>query len=126
MLGALDGEAIDRFVAAVGPESGSTLVSAEIRHLGGALHRPQPHHGALSTFDADFLTFGVGMVMDLASYRAKPASAIEAMEEALGPYDNGREYLNFTERHTDPAKFYTPAAYRRLREVKRPVRPRRT
>jgi FAD/FMN-containing dehydrogenase len=117
MLGALDGEAIDRFVAAVGPESGSTLVSAEIRHLGGALHRPQPHHGALSTFDADFLTFGVGMVMDLASYRASK-NAIEAMEEALGPYDNGREYLNFTERHTDPAKFYTPAAYRRLREVK--------
>ena len=49
----LDGEAIDRFVAAAGPESGSPLVSAEIRHVGGALSRPQPHHGALSTFDAD-------------------------------------------------------------------------
>lgn len=117
MLDALDGEAIDRFVAAVGPGSQSQLVSAEIRHLGGALRRPQPHHGALSTFDADFITFGVGMVMDPASYEAGRA-AIEAMEEALGPYENGREYLNFAERPTDPARFYTPAAYRRLREVK--------
>ena len=45
------------------------------------------------------------------------------MEEALGPYDNGRQYLNFTEEHTDPARFYTPHAYRRLRQVKRRVRP---
>ena len=37
MLGELDAEAIDRFVAAAGPGSGSPLVSAEIRHLGGAL-----------------------------------------------------------------------------------------
>ncbi|HWQ02018.1 MAG TPA: FAD-binding oxidoreductase, partial [Gaiellaceae bacterium] len=41
MLGQLDGEAIDRFVAAAGPQSSSPLVSAEIRHVGGALSRPQ-------------------------------------------------------------------------------------
>jgi FAD binding domain-containing protein/berberine-like enzyme len=122
MLGPLDSAAIDRFVDAVGPESGSPLLSAELRHLGGALHRPQPHHGALSTFDADFLTFGVGMVLDEAMFRANRMQ-IEKLEEALGPYETGREYLNFTERPTDPARFYTPAVYKRLRQVKAAVDP---
>jgi Berberine and berberine like len=48
---------------------------------------------------------------------------IEKLEEALGPYENGREYLNFTERPTDPARFYSPAVYKRLREVKAAVDP---
>jgi hypothetical protein len=122
MLGPLDGEAIDRFVAAVGPESGSPLVSAEIRHVGGALSRPQPHHGALSTFDADYLTFAVGMVLSEEMYRAN-RSQLDRLAEALGPYDNDRSYLNFAERRIDPARFYTPSVYRRLREVKRAFDP---
>ena len=117
MLGRLDGEAIDRFVAAAGPQSSSPLVSAEIRHVGGALSRPQAHHGALSTFDAEFLTFGVGMVMDDAMEQANRAQ-LTKLAEAFAPYENGRQYLNFTESHTDPARFYTPTVYRRLREVK--------
>jgi FAD/FMN-containing dehydrogenase len=122
MLGPLDGEAIERFVAAAGPESGSQLVSAEIRHVGGALSRPQPHHGALSTLDADYLTFAVGMVMNEEMYRAN-RSQLDKVAEALGPYDNGRSYLNFAERRIDPARFYTPSVYRRLREVKRAFDP---
>jgi hypothetical protein len=122
MLGPLDGEAIDRFVAAAGPESGSQLVSAEIRHVGGALSRPQPHHGALSTFDAEYLTFGVGMVMDEPMYLANRRQ-LDRIAEAFGPYENGRSYLNFAERRVDPARFYTPSVYRRLREVKRTFDP---
>ncbi len=118
MLGRLDGEAIDRFVAAAGPGSGSALVSAEIRHVGGALSRPQPHHGALSTLDADYLTFAVGMVLNEDVYRAN-RSQLDRIADALAPYDGGRSYLNFAERRIDPARFYTPAVYRRLREVKR-------
>jgi FAD binding domain/Berberine and berberine like len=122
MLGPLDGKAIDRFVAAAGPESGSPLVSAEIRHVGGALSRPQPHHGALSTFDADYLTFAVGMVLSEEMYQAN-RSQLDRLAHALGPYDNDRSYLNFAERRIDPARFYTPSVYRRLREVKRTVDP---
>jgi FAD/FMN-containing dehydrogenase len=122
MLGKLDAAAIDRFVAVAGPDSTSTLVSSEIRHLGGELHRARPGNGALATFDADFLTFGIGVVLDYAGYKAH-REAIEAHAEAFAPYDNGRQYLNFTEEHTDPARFYTPHAYRRLREVKRAYDP---
>jgi hypothetical protein len=122
MLGELDATGIDRFVAAAGPTSGSPLVSAEIRHLGGALHRSAPHHGALATFDSSFLTFGIGMVFDEETYRAN-REQLDFLRAALAPYDNGRQYLNFTEDHTDPARFYTEDTYRRLRELKAAVDP---
>jgi FAD/FMN-containing dehydrogenase len=122
MLGDLDGEGIDRFVVAAGPDSGSPLLSAEIRHVGGALSRPQPHHGALATFDASFLTFGVGLALDEQSHRAN-REQLDALARAFSPYDTGRQYLNFTERATDPARFYAPHVYRRLRAVKGAVDP---
>jgi FAD binding domain-containing protein/berberine-like enzyme len=120
MLGELTEAAIDGFVAAAGPGSGSPLLSAEIRHVGGALSRPASHHGALATFDASFLTFGVGMVLDEGTYRAN-RTQLAALREALTPVDTGREYLNFTEHKTDPARFYTSETYRRLRAVKSEV-----
>jgi FAD/FMN-containing dehydrogenase len=117
MLGELADATIDAFVAAAGPGSGSPLVSAEIRHVGGALARSAPHHGALATFDASFLTFALGMVFDEETYRANRAQ-LEVLHYALAPVDTGRQYLNFTEEETDPARFYTPETYRRLRAVK--------
>jgi FAD/FMN-containing dehydrogenase len=117
MLGDLSGDAIDRFVATAGPGSGSPLVVAEIRHVGGALRRSQPHHGALATFDASFLTLGVGVAFDEASYGASH-ERLGLLSDAFAPFDTGREYLNFAERPTDPARFYTPEAYQRLRAAK--------
>jgi hypothetical protein len=122
MLGSLPDAAIDAFVAAAGPTSGSPLVSAEIRHLGGALTRSAPNHGVLNTLDASFMTFGVGIVADEAGHRAN-RSQLAVIAEALAPYDNGRQYLNFTEAETDPARFYTADAYARLREVRAAVDP---
>jgi hypothetical protein len=117
MLGQLDTAAIDAFVTAAGPESGSPLVSAEIRHLGGALRRFGEGHGALATFDAPFLTFGLGLVFDDETYAANRRQ-LALLRDALTPYDTGRQYLNFTEEETDPATFYKADAYRRLRAVK--------
>jgi len=122
MLGQLDAAAIDRFLAAAGPESASTLVSSEIRHLGGELQRVRPGNGALATFDAEYLTFAVGLVMSEGDYAAH-RGAIAAHADAFALYENGRQYLNFTEEHTDPARFYTPHTYRRLRAVKRAYDP---
>ncbi len=48
---------------------------------------------------------------------------LDVVEQALAPYTNGKQYLNFTESHTDPARFYRDDAYRRLREVKAAVDP---
>ena len=38
--------------------------------------------------------------------------------QRLAPYDTGRQYLNFTEASTDPARFYRPDVFHRLRAVK--------
>jgi FAD/FMN-containing dehydrogenase len=123
MLGELDAAAIDAFVAVAGPGSNSPFVSAEIRHCGGALARGGEGHGALATFDSQYLTFAVGIVMDDESYRAN-RDRLEQLEAAFAPYENGRQYLNFVEETTDPARFYTEDAYRRLRLVKAAYDPR--
>jgi FAD/FMN-containing dehydrogenase len=125
MLGFLPDAAVDAFVAAAGPESGSPLVSAEIRHLGGAMLRSADHHGALATFDAPFLTFGIGMVFDDETYQANRAQ-LAKLADAFEPYDTGRQYLNFTEEKTDVSRFYRRDAYRRLQAVKAKVDPENT
>jgi FAD/FMN-containing dehydrogenase len=117
MLHELTPAAIDAVVAATGPESGSSLVSFEIRHLGGALFRSDERHGALDTIDAELLTDAVGVVLDDDSYRASRAD-IDAVRAALAPYDAGRRYLNFTEEPTDASSFYRPEAFTRLQAVK--------
>jgi hypothetical protein len=123
MVGALDGAAIDRFVvAAAGPR---------VRLAAGLRGDPARRRGALAAatasrravhVDADYLTFAVGMVLNDEMYRAN-RSQLDQVAEALGPYDNGRSYLNFAERRDRPARFYTPAVHRRLREVKRAFDP---
>jgi hypothetical protein len=40
-------------------------VSAEIRHLGGALARPQAGQGSLGTLDCQFMTFGDGALASI-------------------------------------------------------------
>jgi FAD/FMN-containing dehydrogenase len=64
MLGELPAAAIDAIVEAAGPDSGSLLLSLELRLLGGALTQAPPDAGALASLDHAFLTLGVGMVMD--------------------------------------------------------------
>jgi hypothetical protein len=117
LLARLDEAGIDAFVAAVGPGSGSALTSAEIRHLGGAFARAQAGQGALGTVDAEFMTFGVGV---LAAPELGPVHqrALGLMAAAFAPYDAGRRYLNFTEVSTDAGQFFRPDVHHRLRAVK--------
>ena len=117
LMSGLTPEVIEDFVKVTGPGSGSPLISAEIRHTGGELSRPQAGHGALSTLPGEYLTFGVGLVFDAASAQAVRGT-LAAMEELLEPVDTGRRYLNFVEEPTDPARFFDTDAYARLRHIK--------
>jgi len=121
VLGELPPSAIDDFVAAAGPGSGSTLVSAEIRHTGGALARGGDRNGALNRFPGSFLTFWVGMVLDDASEQTTRAD-LQRVTASLSAHREG-SYLNFEEAPTDPARFYDAETYRRLRLVKATVDP---
>jgi hypothetical protein len=116
MTGDLPAEAIDAVVAAVGPGSGSQLVSVEIRHCGGALGRPAESGGALAQLPGSFLAFGVGIVP--VPEALPPTQAwLAAFTEALAPYDSGR-YLNFCEEPFEMSQAFPEETVKRLCEVK--------
>ena len=123
MLGSLPAEGIDAFINAAGPDSGSTMMVAELRQLGGALARSDAANGALSHLDGQFIAFTVGVPMGgLEAEKALTAEA-EALIGALAPWRNGRSYSNFAEDAVDAASFYEPAAYERLRQIRQSVNP---
>jgi hypothetical protein len=121
VLGDLPAAAIDDFVAAAGPGSGSTLVSVEIRHAGGALGRGGEGHGAVDKLPGDFVYFGIGMASDEAGGAATRRD-LHRVTGTLRPYRSG-SYLNFEEEPADPASFYGNDTYRRLRVIKAEVDP---
>jgi FAD/FMN-containing dehydrogenase len=117
MVGDLGSEGVDALVEAAGPGSGSPLLSVELRHLGGALARSAPDHGAADTLDGDYAMFAVGVPMS-DELAAASEETFARVGEALAPYDAGRAYLNFQERPTDPARLFDQDAYRRLRAIR--------
>ena len=121
MTADLPAEAIDALVEAVGPGSGSQLVSVEIRHCGGALSRPAENGGALVKLPGEFLAFAVGIV-PVPEAMAPTEGWLAAFAEALAPYDGGR-YLNFCEAATDPTMAFPTETVARLREIKQRVDP---
>jgi FAD/FMN-containing dehydrogenase len=117
LLDELPAAAIDNVVEAAGPGSGSTLLSLELRLLGGALTESPPGAGALASLDQAFLTLGVGMIM--APEMAPAINAdLDAVCSALEPWDSGVNYGNFIDVPTDTSTFYPPETFERLREVK--------
>lgn len=130
LLAELPPAAVRAFVEAAGPDSGSVLLSAEIRHLGGAL-RPEAAHasaveggvpapGAVEGFDAEYAVFGVGIAVP---------EATEALARSLGrllsrvePWRAPVDYLNFAE-HERPAERIFGERVHRLRAVKNAVDP---
>jgi hypothetical protein len=117
MVDELPEEAIDAFVEAGGPGSGSPLISIEFRHLGGALRRAPQGAGALPTLEADYAYFGVGLPMTPEMGQAIEHH-VDTMADALAPWQAARSYRNFAERQTHPRVFNGATAYRRLQAIR--------
>jgi FAD/FMN-containing dehydrogenase len=122
LLRDLPADAIDAFVAVAGPESGSTLMIAEIRHLGGALAAIEPGHGALASLEAGYLVFGGGLAATPEMVAGLQA-ALPRFKDAMADWDAGRSYLNFEERAADSGSFYDEVTHRHLRRIKGQVDP---
>jgi hypothetical protein len=116
LTGELDAAAIDALLAAVGPGSGSQLISVELRHCGGALSRASEGAGALATLPGSFLAFGVGIV-PVPEAMAPTRAWLGAFKSAMEPYQAGA-YLNFCDDPTDLETAFPAATVGRLREVK--------
>jgi hypothetical protein len=123
LLAELPAEAVDAFVAVAGPGSGSAMLAAEIRHLGGALGVAKPGHGAVAKLDAAYLMFGVGIAGSPAMIAGLEAT-LPRFKAALAPWDAGRGYLNFEETAADSRSFYDDITHQRLRRIKAQVDPR--
>jgi FAD/FMN-containing dehydrogenase len=121
MLDAVSIETVDAIVAGAGAGSGSTLLSVEIRRLGGALARRSEDDGA-AFLDREYALFAVGTAPTPAM-GAKTRSDVERVLEAVIPWDSGRDYLNFREEPSSGDRLFSAETYERLREIKSAVDP---
>lgn len=118
LLGKLSAELIDTFVQTFTGPTGSALVSAEIRQLGGAVARPAPEHGALGSIESPYVMFAVGMA-PTPELGAAVEAQVAGLKDALSPWRTSHEYLNFVERPVDSRTLYAHEyTYRRLQAVK--------
>jgi hypothetical protein len=122
MLAELPPAAIDAFIEAAGPGSGSVLLAAELRQLGGALGRPAEGAGALPSLDGEFVLFGVAIAPEPGLARIGHQHA-ERLVSALEPWTARQKYLNFVEEPTDAASGYRPENWARLRSIRDAVDP---
>ncbi|WP_404390121.1 FAD-binding oxidoreductase [Humibacillus xanthopallidus] len=117
LLGELTDTAIDTLLAEVGPGSTTSLLSTELRQLGGALGRAPEGHGALGSIDAAYGLFAVAVA-------ATPEMAMQGQLDAhqvtaaLEPWSTGRSYLNFAENAVDPRTGYDESAWLQLKGIR--------
>jgi FAD/FMN-containing dehydrogenase len=114
LLGSLTDEAVERFLAMVGPGSDSPQVAVEIRQAGGALGREGAHPSAFDHRAAGYSVLTIGIAFDP---RVGPHSA--ALFAALGDWSTGGIWPNFAPAHdTASARLaYSPATLATLASV---------
>jgi FAD/FMN-containing dehydrogenase len=122
LLAELPAEAVEALLAVAGPGRDCPLLSVEVRHLGGALGRSEPTHGALDRIPAAYAVFALGMPVAPELAAAIPP-ALAALRSALEPWDAGREYLNFAEQPSTPLRIFGADTLSRLEAVKRAYDP---
>jgi hypothetical protein len=119
MLDDVDDHLIDLFVEQV---VGAPILSAEIRHLGGAVARRSSQHGAIDAWEAPFITYAVGMA-PTPEHGAAVHAAVAALRERIAPWESEHTYLNFAEDRRSAATLFSSASYHRLRRIKAIVDP---
>ncbi len=122
ILAELPDAAIETFLALTGPGSGSTLLAAELRQLGGALARPAEGAGALPMLEGSFVLFGVAIAMT-PEMGAQGHADATALVDAMTSYASGRDYLNFAETPVDVRKSFGEETWRRLKGIRSAVDP---
>ena len=122
LVSALPDDAIAAVISAAGPRSGTRLAVAELRQLGGALARPAPAGGALSSLDGEFLALGLGLDGDPAVWPQLRADAARFLQ-AVEPWASGAQYLPMLDDRTDTRKAFPPGVHARLSAIRRAVDP---
>ncbi|MCB5165657.1 FAD-dependent oxidoreductase [Streptomyces bambusae] len=103
LLGALDGAGAQAFLGAVGEGSGSPLVVASLRQLGGAFAEADPAGGVLSRVDAPYAYMGSGPPFGPVTVAALEEHCTR-VRAALTPWDTGRTLPSLVENHHRPQR----------------------
>ena len=122
MLASLPAEAIEEFARTFDTEACQALLAVELIHVGGEMKRARPGNGALAAIDADYALFAGGMA-PTAQAASAVSSAVKAALTTMSPWAARQMYLNLADTRRDPATFWTPQAYDRLRHIKAAVDP---
>ncbi len=117
LVSGLPPEAVQALVAAAGPGSGSRLMFAEVRQLGGALGRPSPRGGALDRIDGEFLVLTVGTTGRAGGWAAQQADA-ERVREAVQPWGSGALYLSMVDDRADERRAVPDGHWDRLARIR--------
>jgi FAD/FMN-containing dehydrogenase len=118
LLVGLSDDTIDAFVDVAGPDSASPLVLAELRQLGGALSRPAPNGGALSSLDAAFGMFAIGTPVTPEIGEAV-VGHLDKLHDTMEPWAAADGFFNLAERPCDVDAILPAETCSRLLEVKR-------
>lgn len=122
LLAGLPSAAVEEIVRAAGAGSASSLLSVEIRQLGGELARARPENGALASLDAGYAVYVVGLAQT-PELAAASSEGTDAVLQALSPWAASSTYLNFAETTRSPDMLWGELAAARLRRVKQAVDP---
>lgn len=114
----LPDEAIDAFVGAAGVDSGSPLLLADLRQVGGAAAEAPQNPGALPKLDCEYVMFGVAPVMDPGMAPAI-TEGLDRLIDAMKPWAAEGGFFNFAERPCDVDAILPPETCSRLVQVKR-------
>ena len=120
ILADLPDAAIETFLALTGRGSGSTLLAAELRQLGGALARPAEGAGVLPMLEGKFVLFGVAIAAT-PEMAAQGHADATALVDGLTAYASGRDYLNFAEQRVDVRASFSAEDWQRLKGVRSAV-----
>ena len=102
---------------AVAVEEAEGVSGVELRHWGGAMARPEPGAGPVGHRDMPFSIVVAAQGPDRA-HADRLKAAVDAVGARLAPHAAGGSFLNFLGDADRTETAYTPADYRRLREVK--------
>ncbi len=115
LLSDLPDAAIEAFLAVAGPGVDTSLMIAELRHLGGALARPVD--AALPSLRGRFALFTLSAVPAPQLFELGMRTTADAAA-ALRPWSSGVAYQNFSDRREEASAFFDDATRDRLVRIR--------
>ncbi|MFD0692223.1 FAD-binding oxidoreductase [Actinomadura fibrosa] len=122
LLDGLGGDAADAFLRVAGEGSGSPLVLAGFRHLGGAFDRPDPAGGALTRVRGPYAYMASGAPIGPVTGTALREHCAK-IRDALAPWDTGWTVPSLVESAAQPQRHLTEQEVRGVDRVRTRVDP---